>query len=220
MGSWRCGHKGCEDKTWAKKQGLREHTKSQHKPHKFKCTLLKPNGDPCTFTGHRKHLLDDHIKTLHQPAESRPIACTYPDCTSRFISKGKLTIHLRNVHKPMEDRHPCPYPGCQSRFTTVSRLNVHVRTHENAKKKEEFRLETQQQQKQDAVFSTTRDPRVESLYRINSLRRSAEQLRAESKNKYDVPGALEFGMDMNTAVEAYNSAMIGKSNRHSSMPYF
>ena len=40
------------------------------------------------------------------------------------------------------------------------------------------------------------------------------------KNKYGVIGVLEFDLNMNAAVEAYNAGMVGKSNRHPAMHHF
>ena len=64
------------------------------------------------------------------------------------------------------------------------------------------------------------DPWAKSMKTAQSFRQCAENFETGIKNKYDVIGVLEFGVDMDAAVEAYNAAMIGKSNRHATTHHF
>ena len=216
MAIWRCGHEGCKNLVFKGRWQLNAHARRLHEPRKHVCTLLKPNGDRCTAAFQFPGMLRKHIQQNHEPKESRPIGCTFPDCATRFVSEASLNSHVQKVHVAEDDKLPCPEPGCDWKLKSANLLRQHIKTHEVAKMKSEFLKSKQEEPTQNKPFSMESDP----TRTIQSLRRAAEKNETEVKNKHGGIGVLMFDLDMNAAVEAYNARMIGKSNRHPAMHHF
>lgn len=63
----------------------------------------------------------------HDPAQSRPFICPFPNCDGRFHRKFTLHEHMK-THTG-EQPHQCPIASCGKRFSTSGNLARHKRLH-------------------------------------------------------------------------------------------
>jgi hypothetical protein len=95
-------------------RGLKRHIANAHeKKEKYKC-------DQCDYVSNSKDNYKVHMVTH---SDERPYACDYEDCNSTFKLAGKLSRHIKEIHK--SNGVQCPH--CDEMRSTQDNLVRHIR---------------------------------------------------------------------------------------------